>query len=117
MNLIERATILHFHRHRMAAFGERFFWCGFYEADPRKPGELVVGPYQGTLGCLRIPFSKGVCGACAISVATTTPATITANTQLTAPKEFTRAQSPLESGGGSPWESGVGSWKFIGFSI
>jgi L-methionine (R)-S-oxide reductase len=48
-----------------AAFGERFFWCGFYEVDPAKPHELVVGPYQGTLGCLRIPFEKGVCGACA----------------------------------------------------
>ena len=22
----------------------------------------MVGPYQGTLGCLRIPFGKGVCG-------------------------------------------------------
>ncbi|MCF8508223.1 MAG: GAF domain-containing protein [Hyphomonadaceae bacterium] len=48
-----------------AAFGERFFWCGFYEVDPGKDRELVVGPYQGTLGCLRIPFDKGVCGACA----------------------------------------------------
>lgn len=48
-----------------AAFKERFFWCGFYEVDPHKERELVVGPYQGTLGCLRIPFSKGVCGACA----------------------------------------------------
>ena len=50
-----------------AAFGERFFWCGFYEVDPGKSRELVVGPYQGTLGCLRIPFGKGVCGACAAS--------------------------------------------------
>jgi GAF domain-containing protein len=48
-----------------AAFGERFFWCGFYEVDPGKSRELVIGPYQGTLGCLRIPFDKGVCGACA----------------------------------------------------
>jgi L-methionine (R)-S-oxide reductase len=40
----------------------RFFWTGFYVVDPLKPGELVVGPYQGTLGCLRIPFGKGVCG-------------------------------------------------------
>lgn len=48
-----------------AAFGDRFFWCGFYEVDPLKPRELVVGPYQGTLGCLRIPFGKGVCGAAA----------------------------------------------------
>ena len=49
------------------AFGERFFWTGFYVVDPDKPGELVVGPYQGTLGCLRIPFGKGVCGVAAAS--------------------------------------------------
>lgn len=46
----------------VAAFGERFFWCGFYLVDPERPRELVVGPYQGTLGCLRIAFGKGVCG-------------------------------------------------------
>lgn len=46
-------------------FGSRFFWCGFYLVDDDNKNELVVGPYQGTLGCLRIPFSKGVCGACA----------------------------------------------------
>jgi L-methionine (R)-S-oxide reductase len=48
-------------------FAPRFFWTGFYIVDPLKPEELVVGPYQGTLGCLRIPFGKGVCGACAKS--------------------------------------------------
>lgn len=47
------------------AFRPRFFWTGFYVVDPLKPEELVVGPYMGTLGCLRIPFGKGVCGACA----------------------------------------------------
>lgn len=47
------------------AFPERFFWTGFYIVDPAKGDELVVGPYQGTLGCLRIPFGKGVCGAAA----------------------------------------------------
>ncbi|WP_417493293.1 GAF domain-containing protein [Maricaulis sp.] len=47
------------------AFGSRFFWTGFYVVDPLKPDELVVGPYQGTLGCLRIPFGRGVCGAAA----------------------------------------------------
>ena len=46
-------------------FGERFFWTGFYEVDPNQPDMLVVGPYQGTMGCLRIPFGKGVCGAAA----------------------------------------------------
>ncbi len=40
-------------------------WTGFYLVDPHKTEELVVGPYQGTLGCLRIPFQKGVCGAAA----------------------------------------------------
>lgn len=44
---------------------EHYFWTGFYVVDPDKPEELVVGPYQGTLGCLRIPFSRGVCGAAA----------------------------------------------------
>lgn len=42
-----------------------FFWTGFYRVDPSRPGELVLGPYQGTLGCLRIPFGKGVCGTAA----------------------------------------------------
>lgn len=46
---------------------ETFFWTGFYVVDPHKPEELVVGPYQGTLGCLRIPFGKGVCGTAAAS--------------------------------------------------
>lgn len=38
-------------------------WCGFY----RRIGDrtLAVGPYQGTMGCLRIDFARGVCGACA----------------------------------------------------
>ena len=44
---------------------EHYFWAGFYVVDPERPGELVVGPYQGTLGCLRIPFGKGVCGTAA----------------------------------------------------
>jgi L-methionine (R)-S-oxide reductase len=47
------------------AFPDRFFWTGFYFVDPDMPRELVIGPYQGTLGCIRIPFDKGVCGACA----------------------------------------------------
>lgn len=42
-----------------------FFWTGFYVVDPDKPAELVVGPYQGTLGCLRIAFGRGVCGKAA----------------------------------------------------
>lgn len=39
-----------------------YFWAGFYIV---KNGALIVGPYQGTVGCLHIPFGKGVCGAAA----------------------------------------------------
>ncbi len=61
-NLIARmATVSNILHH---AF-DHFFWTGFYLVDPDKKDELVIGPYQGTLGCLRIPFSRGVCGACA----------------------------------------------------
>lgn len=41
------------------------FWVGFYRVDPNLPQELVIGPYQGTFGCLRIPFTQGICGYCA----------------------------------------------------
>ena len=40
-----------------------FDWTGFYRA--RGGDLLVIGPYQGGHGCLRIPFSRGVCGAAA----------------------------------------------------
>lgn len=38
----------------------RFDWVGFYRN--RGDGVLEIGPYQGKLGCLEIPFGKGVCG-------------------------------------------------------
>lgn len=38
-------------------------WVGFYRVVG--PGLLRVGPYQGPLGCLEIPFDRGVCGAAA----------------------------------------------------
>ena len=49
----------------LAASFDNYFWAGFYVVDPAKGDELVVGPYQGTLGCLRIAFGRGVCGAAA----------------------------------------------------
>jgi len=39
-----------------------YFWTGFYLVHN---GELIVGPYQGTMGCLHIAFGKGVCGTAA----------------------------------------------------
>ncbi|MFC4993361.1 GAF domain-containing protein [Rubritalea tangerina] len=44
---------------------EGFHWVGFYRVT--EPGVLMVGPYQGGHGCLRIPFERGVCGAAARS--------------------------------------------------
>ena len=42
---------------------DRFDWTGFYRVT--SPKMLKIGPYQGGHGCLRIPFSHGVCGAAA----------------------------------------------------
>ncbi|HEY8002897.1 MAG TPA: GAF domain-containing protein [Phenylobacterium sp.] len=49
----------------LAASFDHYFWTGFYLVDPEKREELVVGPYQGTLGCLRMAFGQGVCGTAA----------------------------------------------------
>lgn len=37
-------------------------WAGFYF---RRGGELVLGPFQGRVACVRIPFGRGVCGTAA----------------------------------------------------
>lgn len=37
-------------------------WAGFYL---NRNEELVLGPFQGQVACVRIPFGKGVCGAAA----------------------------------------------------
>lgn len=37
-------------------------WCGFYLM---RDGELVVGPFQGQVACVRIGIGKGVCGTAA----------------------------------------------------
>jgi GAF domain-containing protein len=39
-------------------------WAGFYL---NRNEELVLGPFQGQIACVRIPFGKGVCGAAALS--------------------------------------------------
>ncbi len=39
-----------------------YFWVGFYLVHCQG---LSLGAYQGSLGCLHIPFSKGVCGRAA----------------------------------------------------
>ncbi|KAG2422309.1 hypothetical protein HXX76_016134 [Chlamydomonas incerta] len=58
---------------------EYYHWTGFYQAKDdaeldreygdgeqvEYTGTLVIGPYQGHMGCLRIPYTRGVCGAAA----------------------------------------------------
>jgi GAF domain-containing protein len=36
-----------------------FWWTGFYRV---KGEELVLGPFQGPVACMHIPYGKGVCG-------------------------------------------------------
>ncbi|MBF7141549.1 MULTISPECIES: GAF domain-containing protein [Pseudomonas] len=37
-------------------------WAGFYL---NRNEQLVLGPFQGKVACVRIPFDRGVCGAAA----------------------------------------------------
>lgn len=36
-------------------------WAGFYLW---KNNELILGPFQGKVACMHIPYGKGVCGTC-----------------------------------------------------
>ena len=37
-----------------------FFWTGFYRVQGE---ELILGPFQGPVACIHIPFGRGVCGS------------------------------------------------------
>ena len=47
-----------------------FWWTGFYRVagsdaelvEAPSPRELVLGPFQGPVACMHIPYGKGVCG-------------------------------------------------------
>ena len=39
-------------------------WAGFYL---NRNEELVLGPFQGQIACVRIPFGRGVCGTAAVT--------------------------------------------------
>lgn len=41
---------------------ENINWVGFYL---REGNELVLGPFQGKVACVRIPLERGVCGTAA----------------------------------------------------
>lgn len=36
-----------------------FWWTGFYRVVD---GELILGPFQGPVACMHIPYGRGVCG-------------------------------------------------------
>lgn len=42
-------------------------WVGFYLTATDRSDELVLGPFQGKVACVRIPFGQGVCGTAASS--------------------------------------------------
>jgi len=50
------ATIVAVLHHKM----NYYFWTGFYLLDG---GELIVGPYQGSLACIKLKKDTGVCWA------------------------------------------------------
>lgn len=41
---------------------DRLNWAGFYLEED---GKLVLGPFQGNVACVEIPFGSGVCGTAA----------------------------------------------------
>jgi GAF domain-containing protein len=50
------ATIVAVLHHKM----DYFFWTGFYLLSE---GELIVGPYQGPVACIKLQKDTGVCWA------------------------------------------------------
>ncbi len=48
---------------------DKINWAGFYLVDDstrdQKTPELRLGPFQGKVACVRIPFRRGVCGTAA----------------------------------------------------
>ena len=50
-----------------------FWWTGFYRVMPKAGSdvkELVLGPFQGPVACMHIPFGRGVCGTAWVRRAT-----------------------------------------------
>ncbi len=46
---------------------EQVNWLGFYRVHDQ---ELVLGPFQGKVACIRIPLGKGVCGTAVTDAST-----------------------------------------------
>ena len=48
---------------------EQVNWAGFYRLVDN---ELVLGPFQGKVACVRIPVGRGVCGTAVAEKSNTT---------------------------------------------
>lgn len=57
-NLANLSALLNEHLHDIN-------WVGFYLTKGAMENELVLGPFQGKVACIRIPFNQGVCGKAA----------------------------------------------------
>lgn len=57
-NLANLSALLNEHLHDIN-------WVGFYLTSGAMANELVLGPFQGKVACVRIPFAQGVCGKAA----------------------------------------------------
>jgi GAF domain-containing protein len=92
-NLANVAAIL------KAAFD--FHWVGFYRTTA--PGMLTLGPFQGPLACVTIPFDKGVCGSAATRRETVIVADVEAFPGHIACSSLSKSEIvvPLVAGGGT----------------
>src|SRR6185369_5612602 len=63
---VKASTLMDHMVHTLHDKVSRYNWVVFYEIDPNNPEMLVVGPYAGSFTPnVRIPLSKGLCGAAA----------------------------------------------------
>eukprot|EP00668_Euglena_longa_P016242 GGOE01020471.1.p1 GENE.GGOE01020471.1~~GGOE01020471.1.p1 ORF type:complete len:176 (-),score=18.63 GGOE01020471.1:364-891(-) len=60
-NLANTASLIYFALNG-SALGQNVNWAGFYLN--RGGDELVLGPFQGKVACIRIKKGRGVCGTC-----------------------------------------------------
>ncbi|OCL01017.1 GAF domain-like protein, partial [Cenococcum geophilum 1.58] len=69
-NLSNTASLLYHALRSLPLPSNATNWCGFYVLDPKNPGQLILGPFQGHVACQTIAFGKGVCGTAAATQVT-----------------------------------------------
>ncbi|RMZ79592.1 hypothetical protein DV737_g3274, partial [Chaetothyriales sp. CBS 132003] len=64
-NTANAASLLWHLFHSLPAPSNAVNWAGFYVIDPKKQGQLILGPFMGKVACQTIAIGKGVCGTVA----------------------------------------------------